>query len=280
MIETIKKHKRIVAVVVILILTAVIELICNFPAIRGGYDDLDLTKYMTVEEEGNREKYVISYSSPQKFYIKELHLSGTFPKEYYYTIKTKEYNSFDKESEEYYSDTVNSWFSDFYTNLNKKVTSVEITLNKPENAELTAVSCSNKFEINKYRVLFFLAAFSLLYCLLFEKKIYKKLEWLFAVYALIFGLLLIFYVQPVKNSWDEQIHFDNAYKLSFTKNIDWTEAALNIKNINTVTCNTKAEYAELREYMNQAGKVHVYTEKKENIVPVIQCWRMFHRQFS
>ena len=34
MIETIKKHKRIVAVVVILILTAVIELICNFPAIR------------------------------------------------------------------------------------------------------------------------------------------------------------------------------------------------------------------------------------------------------
>ena len=59
MIETIKKHKRIVAVVVILILTAVIELICNFPAIRGGYDDLDLTKYMTVEEEGNREKYVI-----------------------------------------------------------------------------------------------------------------------------------------------------------------------------------------------------------------------------
>lgn len=162
---------------------------------------------MTVEEEGNREKYVISYSSPQKFYIKELHLSGTFPKEHYYTIKTKEYNSFDKESEEYYSDTVNSWFSDFYTNLNKKVTSVEITLNKPENAELTAVSCSNKFEINKYRVLFFLAAFSLLYCLLFEKKIYKKLEWLFAVYALIFGLLLIFYVQPVKNSWDEQIHF-------------------------------------------------------------------------
>ena len=32
MIEAIKKHKRIVAAVVILILTAVIELVCNFPA--------------------------------------------------------------------------------------------------------------------------------------------------------------------------------------------------------------------------------------------------------
>ena len=72
MIGAIKKHKRIVAAVVILILTAVIELVCNLPAIRGGYDNLDLTKYITVEKEGNKEKYVISYSSSQKFYIKEL----------------------------------------------------------------------------------------------------------------------------------------------------------------------------------------------------------------
>ena len=47
MIGAIKKHKRIVAAVVILILTAVIELVCNLPAIRGGYDNLDLTKYIT-----------------------------------------------------------------------------------------------------------------------------------------------------------------------------------------------------------------------------------------
>lgn len=267
MIGAIKKHKRIVAAVVILILTAVIELVCNLPAIRGGYDNLDLTKYITVEKGGNKEKYVISYSSSQKFYIKELKLSGSFPKEYSYTIKTKEYNSFDKESEEYYSDTVNSWFSDFYTNLNKKVTSIEITLNKVEDAELTAVSCSNRFEVNNYRVLFFLVAFSLLYCLLFEKKIYKKLEWLFVVYALIFGLLLIFYAQPVKNSWDEQIHFGNAYSLAFGRNVEWTEAAELTKNGETVTCNTKAEFAELRAYLNEKNDTVVYTEQKESLIP-------------
>lgn len=267
MIGAIKKHKRIVAAVVILILTAVIELVCNLPAIRGGYDNLDLTKYITVEKEGNKEKYVISFSSSQKFYIKELKLSGSFPKEYSYTIKTKEYNSFDKESEEYYSDTVNSWFSDFYTNLNKKVTSIEITLNKVEDAELTAVSCSNRFEVNNYRVLFFLVAFSLLYCLLFEKKIYKKLEWLFVVYALIFGLLLIFYAQPVKNSWDEQIHFGNAYSLAFGRNVEWTEAAELTKNGETVTCNTKAEFAELRAYLNEKNDTVVYTEQKESLIP-------------
>lgn len=267
MIEAIKKHKRIVAVVVILILTAVIELICNFPAIRGGYDDLDLTKYMTVEEEENREKYVISYSSPQKFYIKELHLSGTFPKEYYYTIKTKEYNSFDKESEEYYSDTVNSWFSDFYTNLNKKVTSVEITLNKPENAELTAVSCSNKFEINKYRVLFFLVAFSMIYFCFFEKKVVKYPERFFAIYAFVFGILIVFFAQPMKISWDEQIHFGNAYTLASGKNVVWTEAAKDLQEAISVTCNTKAEYAELRQYMDDKGMEYLYTETKETLLP-------------
>lgn len=172
-----------------------------------------------------------------------------------------------KESEEYYSDTVNSWFSDFYTNLNKKVTSIEITLNKVEDAELTAVSCSNRFEVNNYRVLFFLVAFSLLYCLLFEKKIYKKLEWLFVVYALIFGLLLIFYAQPVKNSWDEQIHFGNAYSLAFGRNVEWTEAAELTKNGETVTCNTKAEFAELRAYLNEKNDTVVYTEQKESLIP-------------
>ena len=267
MIEAIKKHKRIVAAVVILILTAAIELVCNFPAIRGGYDNLDLTKYITVEKEGNKEKYVISYSSSQKFYIKELKLSGSFPKEYSYTIKTKEYNSFDKESEEYYSDTVNSWFSDFYTNLNKKVTSIEITLNKVEDAELTAVSCSNRFEINKYRILFFWALFSLIYCLFFEKKVYKKIECFFAIYAFIFGLLLVVYGQPIKNSWDESIHFGNAYTMAFGKNVEWTEAALFVKNGQIVSCNTKEEFAELRAYLNGKGIETVYAESKETILP-------------
>ena len=275
MIEAIKKHKRIVAAVVILILTAAIELVCNFPAIRGGYDNLDLTKYITVEKEGNKEKYVISYSSPQKP-AKEP--AGCFSAGFTfcfiltffapsYTIKTKEYNSFDKESEEYYSDTVNSWFSDFYTNLNKKVTSIEITLNKVEDAELTAVSCSNRFEINKYRILFFWALFSLIYCLFFEKKVYKKIECFFAIYAFIFGLLLVVYGQPIKNSWDESIHFGNAYTMAFGKNVEWTEAALFVKNGQIVSCNTKEEFAELRAYLNGKGIETVYAESKEMILP-------------
>ena len=87
------------------------------------------------------------------------------------------------------------------------------------------------------------------------------------MYALIFGLLLIFYAQPVKNSWDEQIHFGNAYSLAFGRNVEWTEAAELTKNGETVTCNTKAEFAELRAYLNEKNDTVVYTEQKESLIP-------------
>ena len=82
-----------------------------------------------------------------------------------------------------------------------------------------------------------------------------------------FRIVLIFYVQPVKNSWDEQIHFGNAYSLAFGRNVEWTEAAELTKNGETVTCNTKAEFAELRAYLNEKNDTVVYTEQKESLIP-------------
>nr|WP_244093446.1 MULTISPECIES: DUF2142 domain-containing protein [Blautia] len=78
---------------------------------------------------------------------------------------------------------------------------------------------------------------------------------------------MIFYAQPVKNSWDEQIHFGNAYSLAFGRNVEWTEAAELTKNGETVTCNTKAEFAELRAYLNEKNDTVVYTEQKESLIP-------------
>ena len=93
----------------------------------------------------------------------------------------------------------------------------------------------------------------MLYLAVFEKKASKKPERFFAVYALIFGMLIIFFAQPVKNSWDEQVHFQNAYRLASGRIVKWTEAAVDIKDVSSVKCNTKAEYAELRKYMDEKG---------------------------
>lgn len=267
MIEAIKKHKRIVAAVVILILTAIIEIECNYQAIRHGYTDLDLSEYITEENSLGTEKFVVSYAFPQKNYIKQIKLTGSFPKEQWFKIKVTEVNPFGKEEEKTYSDTVNGWFNDYYTDISANVTSLEIEIDKPKDAQLTGVVCSNNVEINKYRILFFVMAFSMLYLAVFEKKASKKPERFFAVYALIFGMLIIFFAQPVKNSWDEQVHFQNAYRLASGRIVKWTEAAVDIKDVSSVKCNTKAEYAELRKYMDEKGKELLYTEKKETLIP-------------
>lgn len=267
LLKMMKKYKRLVAVVVILILVGLIEIFYNFSAITNGYRKLDLSNYINVEKYDGSERYVISYSAENAVFIKQIKLSGKFPKEYSYSVETTEINSFGKETEQTYTDTVNAWFTNFYTDLNKEVLSIEIVLDKPQGAKLTAVSCSNQVEINKYRILFFLVLFSMLYCIIFETSFCKKIEWYFAVYGTMFGLLVILFSQPVKVSWDDQIHFSNAYRLAYGKNVDWTEAAVQLQNWNSVKCNTKAEFSQLREYRDKKGREYAYTEEKETIIP-------------
>ena len=267
MIEAIKKHKRIVAVFVILILTAVIEVVCNFPAITGGYDDIDLTKYMTVEKHDNKEKYVISYIPSKKIYINKIRIEGKFNKISEYTIETVEYNSFGKECEEKYTDRVNSSYTDSYTYIGGNVKELTIKMDKNEGEKLNSVVCSNQVCINKYRVLFCLIFLSALYIFMFEKKVYEKIEYVFAVYALIFGLLIIFYSQANFVSWDERVHFESAYSLAYGKEIQWTDGISSVQQAGIMGCNTKEEFAQLRKYVNDSGEKFSYIERKESVVP-------------
>lgn len=63
------------------------------------------------------------------------------------------------------------------------------------------------------------------------------------------------------------MHFQNAYRLASGRIVKWTEAAVDIKDVSSVKCNTKAEYAELRKYMDEKGKELLYTEEKETLIP-------------
>lgn len=267
MIEAIKKHKRIVAVFVILILTAVIEIICNFPAITGGYDDIDLMKYVTVETYANKEKYVISYIPSKKIYVNKIKIEGKFNKISEYTIETVEYNSFGKEHKEKYTDRVNSSYTDSYTYIGKNIKELTIKMDKIEGEKLISVGCSNQVCINKYRVLFFLILLFTLYIFIFEKKVYGKIEYVFAVYALVFGMLIIFYSQANFGSWDERVHFESAYSLAYGKEIQWTDGISAVQQAGIMGCNTKEEFAQLRKYVNASGGKFSYIERKESVIP-------------
>ena len=260
-----KNIKRIIAAILIVGLCLVIEILFNYHSILEGYETIDLSASIQLnEDEGSSEEYKILFEDTKGIYIKQLKLTGKFEANYTYSVDTIQKNQFGKEIQKTYSDTVNTWFTDFYTDINAKVTSLEITLNKDGDSELISVSISNEFEINKYRMVFFLTLFILIYSILFETIFIKKIEWFFLMYSLLFGCLIIVTAQPVKNSWDEQIHFANIYEIASGKNVKWTQAALDIANMNVVNCNTKAEFAQLRNYLDANGEI-VLTEERDNL---------------
>ena len=261
-----RKYKRIIAAFIIVFISVVVELAANIQALRGGYDSLDISQNISIIEEGDKEKYRIEFKVKEGVYVQQIQLHGNFPKDVVYRVKTKEVNGFGKKEDGVYKDTVGPYFSEYSTNLGKKITWLRITMEKTEGMELTGITCSSSFEWNKYRMFFVIIVLGLFYCIFFEKKFLKRIEWYFAVFALTFGLLLIALAQPMCNSWDEQIHFKSAYILASGRTIQWTEAAQKIVDRTNFRCNTKAEFAQLRKYMDNKGKVIVREENRKSLL--------------
>lgn len=263
-----KKQKRVFAVITILLITAAVELIANIHALQGGYDSLDISEKIELIEENGEEKYQIRFKPEAPVYVRKICLSGSFPENTFYRITTKEVNGFDAVETGKYSDKIGTYFSSYYTNLNRKVKSLKITMKKPEGMELTGVTLSNRAGVNQFRMLSVLVILSLLYCAMFEPAFLKKTEWYFAVYALAFGILLIVFAQPVCNSWDEQAHFKNVYTISGGRTVTWTQAAWDTAERTNFRCNTKEEYAQLRALMEQRDdEIAVVAERPTLRIP-------------
>ena len=116
--KDIKKYKRILAVLAIVLLTAFIEIIFNFQSIIGGYDWMDVTEHMKLEEEGEYEKYVIDFTTDKALYIKQIRLVGEFASDDAYVMEVQQLNGFGKSEKVSYWDNISTWFSESYTNLN------------------------------------------------------------------------------------------------------------------------------------------------------------------
>ena len=267
-----KKYKRIFVAVIIILLTVFVEAGFNYPSLSEGYEELDLSKYIKVEENKESRNYVIEYQAPEGLYVRQLKIRGKFSGANC-IIECNVLNNFGKEEKYAVTDSVHSWFTSFYTNLNKRITSIKIMIPKISDSELWSVSLSNQAEINKYRVLFILLVLTVLYCIFFEQIFIKKPEYFFLLLSTVYGGLLLLGGQPQCNAWDEQIHFQNAYRLASGKTIEWNEAAELMGAAKSVKCSTKAEYAQLRKVMDEKGKISTAVENRSN-------WGVNHNSFG
>lgn len=290
--NNIRKNKRIIAFAAIIFLAVLVELVSNRNALKNAYDRKDISDHIYVIDDTGKEQYQVVFSDKKGCFIQKICLKGTFKDRKEYTIETKQINEFGKEIEEQYNDVVNHFCSEFSTNINRKVTYLKITLPKSESVTLNEVYLANKIDINIYRIFFVLLVGLLVYCLFFEKSFLKNVEWYFVIFSLSFGMLIILSAQPTCHSWDEQIHFKNTYKIASGKTVEWSEAALVIAERADTGCNTKEEYKQLKEYMNQHGEGYVLREIQETneisyislaYIPMaifLKIGKFFHMPFS
>lgn len=135
----------------------------------------------------------------------------------------------------------------------KKTNGVVISLLTEEEPDLSAlkVTVSNDFTLNGVRIGFFAVSLFVVYMIFAGGKslwefMKKRPEWFFAVFALLFGGLLIAGIGTNQVSYDEYSHAKSAYKLSFGSTIETTEAAMQMVG-NTLPHFNNPEERELVE---------------------------------
>lgn len=64
--NNIKKHKRLIAAIVVILLAVLVEIFANRSAWGHAYD-LDITDHMYISESAGQEEYQVIFSAPKDF---------------------------------------------------------------------------------------------------------------------------------------------------------------------------------------------------------------------
>lgn len=92
------------------------------------------------------------------------------------------------------------------------------------------ITVSNPFRINVFRVAFFIGAMLAIWFVATNKSMLaKRLELSFALFSILFGGFIIILNGTNQLSWDEQVHYESAYRASFGQTIKYTEASIQMK---------------------------------------------------
>lgn len=164
------------------------------------------------------------------YYIKKLMLSIPLEENAGYTVQVYDKGNL---SQDVAYCSIDPKLDAGVTNLNKKTNALEIVLLTGEEPRISdmRLTISNELRLEPVRICFFMVCFFVLYFLLAAGKksrefMVQKPQWVFAVLAFLFGLLLIEGIGTNQVSYDEYTHAKNAYKLSFGSTIETTEAAM------------------------------------------------------
>lgn len=211
-----------------------------------------------VEKDGVISKRVyqtnITLNINQEYYIKKFHISYPTVSDLGYGITLL---NGEKENGESIYDSLNYRLGESYTNINRLADKLVVTLSTSE--EFTGkdlvITISNPFYINYCRILFLIGGMLAIALVCLNHNIFKEhIEIAFIILSLVFGSFIIIFDGTNERSWDEQVHFESAYRASFGSTIQFTEAAIQMKGLTTPNYDT----------LEEKGLIAAYTQERND----------------
>ncbi len=276
--------KHTIAFIVILLLTAATEILFfNSNAI---FHDTYSNKYSASGrygyqfEKSETDDFIIYSMDTQGKYIDKIYITYQSDETYAYTVSLVQYGSKadgKQGSEENkvinISDKAYDIFNKAVTIIGQEADKVIVRISKADLAEeeypsITSFLLRNEMQVNGYRIIFIFVTLFIGYVIFFMKRtVVEHLEYTFFIIAISMGTMMIILCPDKFMSWDEQIHFNRAYSITFSENVEYTQSTYNMYSMNFPEVNTIDERELTAKYLqNNNQEVVIVKEKTSDFV--------------
>ncbi len=210
---------------------------------------------------------LITFQEP--VYIKKFQIYLDCENEQKYFMNVSYINAFGVEEEERLIDLCYEEFGTGITAVGKKVSSIRITYTEGAPVAITGFRMLNQFQMSGYRMVFFsMLVLFLLFLKNGKKNFREKPEQFVAAAVLCMGIFIISCQGVNENGWDEQVHFKEAYNLSYQNSIQRSNSYLLLADrIPENYYNTIEEKRMVENYLDEQHQI-IEESPKETTVSI------------
>ena len=276
--------KHTIALIVILLLTAVVEILCfNGNAV---FDESYSHKYSASGRNGYQfeksetDEYIIYSMDTQGEYIDKFYMTYQSEDSFSYTVSLLQYESItdgangtEENNIIKISDKATGNLERAVTHINQRADKVLVRISKEDIDEevkpsISSFVLSNSIQINPYRVVFIFVSIFIGYVILFMRRtVVEHPEYTFFAIAISMGTMITILSPVIFKSWDEEIHFNRAYSITFSDNVEYTQSTYNMYSMNIPDVNTMEERDLIADYLQEKNyEITMVKEKTSDFV--------------
>ena len=227
--------------------------------------DGKIDPWITLQEE--KKEAVVTLSEPS--YIRKFYLyfqeNLTEDEKIPYTLTVTYVNQFGRTEECEIKDVYYPEIGVGITRLDKKISKVQIAYTGKAPQKISQIHLVTKTAVNQYRFLFWMMVIGFFLFYWWEKAVFFRCpEKVMAVSVLVMGCFIIFSQGINENGWDEEVHFRNAYNLSYYGSKIETSKTYEkmVERIPITYYNTQEEKEMATYYLNENFRMRTETAKQ------------------